>query len=113
MELIQVTSKMLKYNHNLIHRQKVQPVEEGVDLFDRENEKELIEMIQRLVDKLKITDEREIKILEYLVIISPINIECREDHYKYLIERYKRYKKENPNKIPDDPDDEDEVNPTV
>lgn len=113
MGLVQVTSKMLKYNHNLIHRQKVQPVEEDVDVFDRENEKELIEMIQRLVDKLKITEEREIKILEYLVIISPINIECREDHYKYLIDRYKRYKKENPNKIPDDPEDDEDYDPSI
>jgi len=108
MEPIQVTSKMLKYNHNLIHRQRAMvQTEEDVDVFDRENEKELLEMIQRLINKLKITDEREIKILEYLVIISPVNIECREDHYKYLIERYKRYKKENPNKIPDDPEDEE------
>ena len=109
MEQFEVTSKMLKYNHNLIHRQKAQPQDEDVDVFDRENEKELLEMIQRLIEKLKLNDEREVKILEYLVIISPINIECREDHYLYLIERYKRYKKEHPNKIPDDPDDEDDL----
>ena len=111
MALVEVTSKMLKYNHNLIHRQRVQNnnnnQEEPVDMFDRENEKELVEMIQRLVENLKISDEREVKILEYLVIISPINIECREDHFKYLVQRYKRYKKEHPNKIPDEPEDEE------
>ena len=107
MELVKVTSKMLKYNHNLINRQKLQQQEENVDAFDRENEKELLEMLQRLVDKLKITDEREVKILEYLIIISPINIETREQHFKYLVDRYKKYKKENPNKIPDEPEDDE------
>jgi len=112
MTLVEVTSKMLKYNHNLIHRQRVQNnnnQDEFVDMFDRENEKELLEMIQRLVKELKISDEKEVKILEYLIIISPINIESREDHFKYLIQRYKRYKKENPNKIPDEPEDEEET----
>ena len=107
MELVQVTSKMLKYNHNLIHRQKVMNQDENIDMFDRENEKELLEMTQRLINKLKITEEREVKIVEYLIIISPISIECREEHFKYLVDRFKRYKKENPNKIPDDPENEE------
>jgi len=70
MKPIQITSKILKYNHNLVNRQKVQTNEDGEETFDRENEKELLEMLQRLVDKLKITEELEVKILEYLTNIT-------------------------------------------
>ena len=108
MALVEVTSKMLKYNHNLIQRQKEKDPEAEEEVFDRENEKELLEMIQRLINTLKITDPREIKILEYLIIISPVTIENKEDHYKYLVQRYKRYKKENPNKYPDEEEDDDD-----